>query len=611
MTYFDPSLRLVADDRSKRWPRATVARRYPIVTIWAGWSVVLLLVSLPAIIGFHTQDPDDFLRLLEVRDLLNGQSWFDVTQYRMDPPSGAAMHWSRLVDVPIAFSLLVTRLLFAEPLATRLAMTIVPLGQLLLVMSMIWQLMAELGTDRRHRLIAAAVIPLFPLLLSGFEPMRIDHHGWQAIGALGCALLFVRAPEPRSALLGGGIAALWLSISLEGLPFVVVFAGFYGLRFLLLGERDLAWFLTGLAGASVLAHLTTRPASELMPHCDTVGWPHLAAFGVAALLVQAAVRYRVGVGVGVAAHATRFALLAAIGSVAGALIVVPIGPCAINPFATIDPVMERYWHGVIPEGLPITEQLLSVQLMLIWTPLIVLAAVRAGLPDRDRPLAERRWLWLTLLVAVATPIAMSVMREGINVALLTVPFSALLLARYLPRVRAIRRVLPRIAATVALPLVATPTLVSAVAKPFDELVVGNARADLPKFRSATIEIDAECDLAALANLPPSQLFATLDLGPEILVKSSHTVVASGYHRNMTKMRAVVEAFSGDPANASAIVRANHARYVVLCLTGGDTAVFRSRQADNLANRLAADRPPAWLEPVTAFSQGPLRVYRVR
>ena len=35
-------------------------------------------------------------------DFLAGQSWFDVTQYRSNPPIGAPMHWSRLVDVPIA-----------------------------------------------------------------------------------------------------------------------------------------------------------------------------------------------------------------------------------------------------------------------------------------------------------------------------------------------------------------------------------------------------------------------------------------------------------------------------------------------------------------------------
>ena len=47
-------------------------------------------------------DNDSLLRLVEIRDLLGGQGWFDLHQYRMGPPGGFVMHWSRLVDAPIA-----------------------------------------------------------------------------------------------------------------------------------------------------------------------------------------------------------------------------------------------------------------------------------------------------------------------------------------------------------------------------------------------------------------------------------------------------------------------------------------------------------------------------
>ncbi len=47
-------------------------------------------------------DNDDAMRLVEVRDLLNGQGWFDLMQYRLGPAPGTLMHWSRFVDLPIA-----------------------------------------------------------------------------------------------------------------------------------------------------------------------------------------------------------------------------------------------------------------------------------------------------------------------------------------------------------------------------------------------------------------------------------------------------------------------------------------------------------------------------
>ena len=54
-------------------------------------------------------DTDDNMRMMQVRALLHGQGWFDLRQYRLDPPFGANIHWSRLVDLPIAGLILLLR----------------------------------------------------------------------------------------------------------------------------------------------------------------------------------------------------------------------------------------------------------------------------------------------------------------------------------------------------------------------------------------------------------------------------------------------------------------------------------------------------------------------
>src|SRR6185503_18571311 len=51
---------------------------------------------------FGLGDTDDNMRMMQVRGLLHGQGWFDLRNYRMNPPFGANIHWSRLVDLPIA-----------------------------------------------------------------------------------------------------------------------------------------------------------------------------------------------------------------------------------------------------------------------------------------------------------------------------------------------------------------------------------------------------------------------------------------------------------------------------------------------------------------------------
>ena len=106
------------------------------------------------------------------------------------------------------------------------------------------------------------------------------------------------------------------------------------------------------------------------------------------------------------------------------------------------------------------------------------------------------------------------------------------------------------------------------------------------------------------------MFATLDPGPEILVRTPHSVVAGDYHRNFPKIHEVMAAFGGDPAQAEGIVRANHAAYVVICASSGESHILASRRGDSLAATILAGRTPKWLAPQPGFA-GALRVFAVR
>ena len=64
-------------------------------------AALLLLVGAGSIAAARYPDPDDVLRLVEVRDLIAGQGWFDLTQHRLDAPNGGVgREWSRLGDLP-------------------------------------------------------------------------------------------------------------------------------------------------------------------------------------------------------------------------------------------------------------------------------------------------------------------------------------------------------------------------------------------------------------------------------------------------------------------------------------------------------------------------------
>jgi len=78
-----------------RIPRERSETAVLLVIIWIATVATYLIARLNADLS-----TDDAMRLVEVRDLLGGQSWFDLTQYRLAPPEGVRMHWSRLIDLP-------------------------------------------------------------------------------------------------------------------------------------------------------------------------------------------------------------------------------------------------------------------------------------------------------------------------------------------------------------------------------------------------------------------------------------------------------------------------------------------------------------------------------
>ncbi|MCB2057884.1 MAG: AcrB/AcrD/AcrF family protein, partial [Novosphingobium sp.] len=68
--------------------------------IWLAVSVIFVITRWQGIAAMALPDADDTLRMVQVRDLLAGQHFWDLHQYRVDPPQGVLMHWSRLVDLP-------------------------------------------------------------------------------------------------------------------------------------------------------------------------------------------------------------------------------------------------------------------------------------------------------------------------------------------------------------------------------------------------------------------------------------------------------------------------------------------------------------------------------
>src|SRR4051794_10480733 len=219
----------MAQGKTEEWERRVfelVERRWLLlVTLaWLGVSLWWIAGRWSDIRWFGLGDTDDNMRIMQVRALLHGQGWYDLRNYRMNPPFGANIHWSRLVDLPIAGLILGLRPFLGGAGAERWAVGIAPLLPYLLLVFSLTLTVRRLIDPRAYPFVLLAMF--FAASTNGmFMPERIDHHGWQlALLALGISAI-ADPKRARGGVVLGISTALSLAIGLEMLIYLALLAG--------------------------------------------------------------------------------------------------------------------------------------------------------------------------------------------------------------------------------------------------------------------------------------------------------------------------------------------------------------------------------------------------
>ncbi len=120
-------------------------------------------------------DTDDATRLIEVRELMGGASWFDMTLPRFGGAHPLISHWSRLIDLPIAVLLSGFELVLPPQQAETAVRAVWPLGLLLAFVYLLAR-EAEIRGGRAAALICVALTVTCLIGVVQFLPGRIDHH---------------------------------------------------------------------------------------------------------------------------------------------------------------------------------------------------------------------------------------------------------------------------------------------------------------------------------------------------------------------------------------------------------------------------------------------------
>ncbi len=575
-------------------------RLWPVVL--GGWAVaatLLIALSIRAISHLWFPDPDDAMRLVQVRDWMAGQSWWDVSQHRLWG-GHFAMHWSRLVDLPLALAMGLLDPVFGPTLSTRIATTAVPMVTLLAVMALGAELTRRVCGLERAKM-AVLLAPLSVPLLYQVLPLRIDHHGWQIVFALLAVVSLVGKPDARSGGVTGAALATLLTISLEGLPVTVAVLGvsMLGWAFDPTRRRQAlatAWTLTG--GVIVL-HVATRGPALFTPACDAVSPVWIAALSVGAVgATIAMVVPRLPL-------LGRLAILAVAGGAALATLVLIEPQCLGGPFAGLDPLVRRFWYDNVSEGMPIWAQTPSWAVMTIGFPITGL--IGGAFAWRASGGADRaRWTMLLALAAATFALSLLVMRTGATANALALPGGAWAMHAMLTRARAVQGVFVRVLATAGALLAATPGLAGSALFGPPEANIGDS-SSVPGV--ARLMCDRGREISDLAALPVATLFAPIDVTPEILATTRHRAIAGGYHRNLAALHRTIATFMADPDAAHRLVVASAADYVVGCPGANETEMYKHFAPNGLWARLERGEKIDWLKPVN-IAHSPVLVRQV-
>src|SRR5438477_11920937 len=195
--------------------------KWIVLLCWLVFCAWMIFDRWSKIRWFGLGDTDDNMRIMQVRALLHGQGWYDLRNYRMNPPYGANIHWSRLVDLPIAGMILLLRPVLGGAGAERWAVGIAPLLPYLLLLFSLALTARRLIDPRAYSL--AFVAAFFAGSTNGmFMPERIDHHGWQ-LALLALSMSGIAHPKRvRGGLTPGISTALSLAIGLEMLIYIAI-----------------------------------------------------------------------------------------------------------------------------------------------------------------------------------------------------------------------------------------------------------------------------------------------------------------------------------------------------------------------------------------------------
>jgi hypothetical protein len=575
-----------------------------IAMIWAAIAIWALWVRWSGIMSFALPDTDDNIRMAQVQAWLNGQSWYDLRQYKLDPAAGGFdIHWSRIVDLPIAAIQLIVRPFFGSLIAQKTAASLAPLIPLAVALAGLALLTRRLVAPAAYIIAAALLFVSGTAVMLMFMPLRVDHHGWQ-LATLVLTLAGVADQKPwRGGLTSGLASALSLAIGLELMVFLAITGAAIVLHWV--WDRDeaarlRAYGLSLMLGVTI-GYLCFASYANATMRCDalTPVWAlTMVAAGFLSVMLSCLTDARWPVRLCVAALGG--AIL-----IAGFALAFP--QCLGRP-EQVSVALDKVWLSNVREAKPLYAQGWRIA----WTTAALpLAGVIGSIIAAWRSWGTRAfgaWAPVALVACASLALVFWQTRAGAGAQLMAIPGATWLIWHGVARAMQLKGWPLRIAVSAAVVGLCSGAGALALIKQIPAEPVA-------KWKIANNRANRLCPtlwaMKPLAQLSPETIFTLVDLGPRIIAVTHHRAIAGPYHRNGAAILDVHRAFGAAPDEARSIMQHHRATLLVICPHMNEATVHRARHPKGFYARLERGEQFAWLEPVPMPADRPLKAWRIK
>ena len=568
-----------------------------LIAISFGLLLVACLLFVSAVSGrfsLSALEADNAMRLVEIQDYLNGQNWFDVSQARLGPGGGTAMHWSRLVDLPILLIRAVLDVFLSPEAALYWAVMIwPPLSVLLLVF----------GLVAGARFLGGRAVLIFTCIIAGtilfrhqnFLSGSIDHHNLQ-MGFLAISLAFSIDPKrtPASLALAGAALASSLAVGVEVYLFVAVICAFHGLDWAVAGRaaRNGAAAFGASLGlmTAVFFFASISPSDYGAVSCDA-----LSIVTVCAAMLG-------GLGLAIAAFSLsakslvwRLAGLGILGAACGLLLKLQAPQCLANPIDALPEFVRTMWLDNVAEARPFfapRPNMLQEGPFMIGISLV--AALVSAWQIRTGTHRRAHILFLALILADLFMTLQQIRFYSFGHIFAILPLGVWVAGLYSAKPEGGERgVAYVLALAVSVPLVwgAPGLFLKGKAANGGTSPVAGATCAGPD------------TLAALDAQPAGLVLAVADTAPDILRHTGQRALYGHYHRNVAGIDLALRIFITGPDEAAELIESGGVNYILACPSHPEMTLLGQAYPEGLAARLVAGDRVTFLTPIVAAESG--------